>query len=63
MQIGVLRAIGVIISVVSATVYSAIDLAHTMNSLLYPVNISLRSWLENGSLIFTSTLRDSNGSI
>lgn len=58
----ILRAIGVIVSA-NATVYSAIDLEHTMDAFIYPADISLRSWLENGSLIFTSTLRDSNGSL
>lgn len=83
MQIGILRAIGVIVSSLSETVYSAIDLSETFFSLILegympmaipdigayeylmgdPPTIRFRSWLENGSLIFTSTLRDSNGSL
>lgn len=63
MNIGILRAIGVVISSIASALSSPIDISELYISTIYPADLSFRSWLETAALQFPSTLRSSNGSL
>jgi len=63
MIVGILRAIGVVVSSIAAALSSPIDLSESYISTIYPADLSFRSTLEASALQFTSTLRSSNGSL
>jgi len=61
MLISILRAIGIIKST-AASVYSAIDRGHTLESRIDPSTIELTSCIDT-SVLLTSQLRSENGSL
>lgn len=63
MIIGILRAIGVVVSTLSTTLYSAIDIAEPYESTINPSALNLRSWLQTGAAVSFSTLRTENVSL
>jgi hypothetical protein len=63
MIIGILRAIGVVVSTLSTILYSAIDISEPYTSTIDPANRSLKSWLRYGAVVSSSTLRTENVSL
>lgn len=63
MIVGILRAIGVVVSTLSTTLYSAIDISESYASVIDPATRTLSSRLRTGATTALSVLRNDNGSL